>query len=284
MALRTLRRAALVCLLLAMARPAHALIRVSQETVSASTLNAASSTTITASMTPAAKSTIVAFAVGTGATGTTCTFSDGTNTWSTLNSVTSNTTRFTFTGYARNVAGSAVTVTATFSGAKTNRGLILYNVTGAVTTAAQTSAAQVGSFTSATDNITSGSMTASVKPALVVGFTSSAAATTVAAGTGFTAGTLQWGASSNATRGEWRRITATGTTAATFTGASGTWWVHGVILTEALVAELGFFGQPGLADAADAPAFQAPDRRPWRRRRSSMPASTWGRIEAAAHG
>jgi hypothetical protein len=124
--------------------------------------------------------------------------------------------------YAKNVAGRANTVTATFSGANNHPWLAIYEYSGLSTTVPldRTSAAQ-GSGTAVSSGSTSVTSTASELVFAGVGLPASYSGTTTAGG-GFVLGQRNTSTSPGAT--ESAVVTATGSYAGTFTLSSGANW------------------------------------------------------------
>lgn len=85
-----------------------------------------------------------------------------------------------------------------------------------------------------------------------------------AAGTGFTSTRVDWNTDVGGCRFEYKRVTATGTQAATYTGPSTDSWITNVAAFDEAAGGggsppdfQGFIGQPGLAQIAPPPSFYA---------------------------
>ena len=146
--------------------------------------------------------------------------------------------------HAKNINAGSTTITATYNAARTNRGICGLRYTGIDTAAAaQISASneQVPGVTT-TDGITTGTMTPTGQPALLVGFVfdTSYGAATYTAGTGFTSrgAFASWAAAFGLNGNtEEKRLTATSAVAATWTSSNVDRATSlGMVLTEAAAA------------------------------------------------
>lgn len=131
--------------------------------------------------------------------------------------------------YANNVPAQTTTITASFTGSATYRGIKIKRITGSSGYDSVASAAHAGQIqvtpTTSTDAVSSGNTSAlSAQPALISGFSiATAVARTTAVGTGFTndqTTAWQFGSGINMSASESKRVTSTSALAATFTAAS----------------------------------------------------------------
>lgn len=207
-------------------------IGVAQETCTPATggMTGSGTTFASSSITVAAGSILVAVAVG--VTGTNVTgFSDSVNGgtgWS-VAKVVNNAPLVVAMGWRYFSTGQTVTVTATYNATTDHRGIKLLEVTGAVTPGAL-DGTPAGQFqlnvATTTDAVTSGNLTTSVQPALVIGACMNFGNNNNAAtGTGFTSTRVDWNTDVGGCRIEYKRVTATGTQAATYTAPSIQSWI-----------------------------------------------------------
>ena len=191
----------------------------------ASTLSVPTGTTQTVAITPSAGSTLVVLARGEGGTNTPGAADNvnagGYTLLNTFDDTNANWTTFVY----QNVAGSATTITVTWPTTCANRGLIVLEVTGAMTTGGASDHAQG-------NNNSSGNMTTAASAAMVIGFGCTEAGSTWVAGGGFTGGTVAWAGGGDGVLPEWQRVTAAGIYAATYTGGQAGDPVYGLILAE----------------------------------------------------
>lgn len=211
--------------------------------------NSGSGSPKTANITPTVTNMLFC-AIGADTTGATFGCSDGTNTWTPCG---------VFDGtaigagialgffYAKNCAGSAVTVSGSHTGGSIT-GVYVSEFSGLDTVApfiASAANAQNGPG-AGTDAMTSGNANATSQPAVAIGFYFNSLGQnsgTEAAGTGYTGRTAVWapigsGGTIVCARAEDKRVTATGNVAATFTATAGD--AGNVFLTViALFAEAG---------------------------------------------
>jgi len=239
---------------------ALATIAVAQEVVNPATLSGSSATTQTVSITPSSGSTLACGCIGVG-TATTVTFTDSASgTWNTIKNV-FNSPLVLGSGYRENVGSGALTVTATYNASDHHLGCKCTELTGGKTSSI-IDGTPAGQFQlnvgTGTDAITSGNVTSSNQPALVWGICANYGNNkNPAAGTGFTSTRVDWATDLGGVRVEYKRVTATGTQAATYTGPSTDSWItHTAAFDEAAVGGSapdgqGFFGQPGLAAGND---------------------------------
>jgi len=240
---------------------ALATIAVAQETCTPATgsMSGSATTIVSGSITVSSGSLLVA--VATNASGfTISSFSDsvnGTTGWNIAKQVT-NAPLTLGMGYRENMASGTLTVTATFSSSSNLRGIKLLEITGAKTSSS-IDGTPAGQFQlnvgTGTDAITSGNLTSSNQPAMVVGASMNYGNNkNPAAGTAFTSTRVDWNTDVGGCRLEYKRVTATGTQAATYTGPSTDSWITLVATFDEAAGGgggpldgQGFFGQPGLA-------------------------------------
>jgi len=251
---------------LAASKQAGATITAVQEVVNPTTLAGTSTTTQTVTITGVHSGAILAAFAETwmnDATVTTATMADNQNgSWTVVDTIDSNAARC-FTGYFANSASGSVTLTVTYSRSVQWTGISIFEITGGATASPLAGhASQKVSFTTATDNATSGNMTLSSGAGLIVGWLMNEnTSATVTAGTGFSSFGTFWSSGNQTLRGEYQRKASPGTYAATWTlGSSQTACAQALIFKEASAGTTtpdgqGFFGQPGLA-AGDSHVYQ----------------------------
>jgi len=127
------------------------------------------------------------------------------------------------------MAAGTYTVTCTFAASCSLRGIKLLEITGAKTASAL-DGTPAGQFQlnvgTGTDAITSGNLTTANQPAMVVGACMNYGNNRdPAAGTGFTSTRTDWSTDVGGCRLEYKRVTATGTQAATYTGPAIDSWI-----------------------------------------------------------
>lgn len=260
--MRRLRLLALA-LVAALWAPSAALatIAVAQETCDPATgaMSGSATTIVSSSVTISSGSLLVAVATNaSGNTVSSCSDSvNGTTGWSIAKQVTNSPLTLGL-AYRENMASGTITVTCTFSASSTLRGIKLLEITGAKTSSS-IDGTPAGQFQlnvgTGSDAITSGNLTTAAQPAMVVGVSMNYGNNiNPAAGTGFTSTRVDWNTDVGGCRIEYKRVTATGTQAATYTGPSTNSWITlGAAFDEAAGGGggprdgQGFFGQPGLA-------------------------------------
>lgn len=216
-----------------------------------SSLSVATGTTQTVSITPSAGSTLVVLTRGEGGS-LTVTVSDPTNgSYTQLDSATAFSQYNWTTFIKQNVVGSTVTITATWSATNVNRGIIVLEITGATTSGG------AQAHIVATGGNSTGNMTVGTAPALVIGFAAGAVGSSFTAGSGYTSGTVCWSSSGDSHLPENKRVTSTGSQAATFTGGGSSDVFFGVVLTEA-AAGITLSGQTATAAGGTATPAVAP--------------------------
>jgi len=195
-------------------------------TLGGSSANAASSATITQAATYGAGERIVVVVRWAGDT-LTCTVSDG-SAFSQVGGYVADTSGNRMAMFERiGVSSSSPTITATFSSATTNREIAYFRGTGLDASAAQTGTGQNQDAVAATtDAVTSGNMTPSAQPNIVLGLTCTRFfAVSITQGTSFTSlgAVTGWDSLAGDTSlAEYRRTTSTSAVAATFTaGGAG---------------------------------------------------------------
>jgi len=188
-------------------------------------LSSSSSTTHTITITPSAGSALALFFqwwAQTGATVTQVTDDQG-GSWTVLDHgfVSAGSDKGA-TAYMQNATAATRVITITLSVAAGFKGARVVEITGAKTSGVLDGHAvnpQSGIGTTA-DALTSGPMTTSGAPAMVVGFClEDNNSLSINAGTGFTGGTQTWQSDSQTTKSEWKRVTSGTSQAATFTNA-----------------------------------------------------------------
>jgi hypothetical protein len=166
-------------------------------------------------------STIVVYTMSNFTTVSSVTDTQGNTYTQTTAVVSASTNQHLYRHIATNIVGGANTVTATWAVSTGLRPIRVAEIGSAAASPADGQAGQSQNPPAAgADNTTSGNATSTKQPALVEGFSVAVFNTSApTAGTGFTSETAVWGSagSGSGARAESKRVTATGTQAATFT-------------------------------------------------------------------
>lgn len=213
----------------AMASALGSLIYVAQEVSAEDANSSTSSTTISQSITVAAGSAIHVFVTGKNVGTISCADNVNGSYGAALDDVSNGGTLRTAQFSLSGSVGGTVTVTATWSIASVDKGIVLQEIrnTSGLQATAHTGQTQTSPGTGA-DAISSGNVTPTAQPALLVGLaycvSIAGADPAITAGTGFSAGLSAWAflVGFNSARTENKRITSTSALPATFGSTVGT--------------------------------------------------------------